>query len=45
MPVLAPAGVLEDRMLLNTFHVVNPGDTGEGSLRAAILAANAKAST
>ncbi len=35
--------VLEDRMLLSTFHVVNPGDTGEGSLRAAILAANAKA--
>lgn len=35
--------VLEDRMLLSTFHVVNPGDSGEGSLRAAILAANAKA--
>ncbi|MCA9006886.1 MAG: hypothetical protein KDA70_16540 [Planctomycetaceae bacterium] len=35
--------LLEDRMLLTAFTVVNTNDSGEGSLRAAIEAANANA--
>ena len=31
---------LEDRTLLSTFHVLNLGDAGDGSLPAAVLAAN-----
>ncbi|QDV21281.1 putative outer membrane protein PmpI precursor [Gimesia panareensis] len=40
---LHAAETLEDRMLLTTFTVVNTNDSGEGSLRAAIEAANAQA--
>ena len=34
--------MLEDRTLLSTFNVLNLGDAGSGSLRAAILAANSQ---
>src|SRR6516225_918155 len=36
---------LEDRQLLSTFTVVNTNDSGTGSLRQAILGANAHANT
>src|SRR5207245_8624009 len=42
-PTLPLLEVLEDRCLLSTFHVLNTDDTGPGSLRQAILDANASA--
>jgi hypothetical protein len=35
-----PGEVLEDRLLLATFSVLNPADQGAGSFRQAILDAN-----
>ena len=42
-PTLPLLEVLEDRCLLSTFNVLNTDDTGPGSLRQAILDANASA--
>src|SRR4051812_1568525 len=42
-PARVPAERLEDRTLLATFLVTDPADTGPGTLRQAILGANAAA--